>query len=119
MNSKYKDRLNETLVERFSRPAGEYKTVAVLVLAWEKSDLAGIEQEVKEIGELFAKTFLFPVKAFRIPEQQSFRRLGARILQFIADHDSPSSLLIVYYGGHGDRNDDSSSNERRESVWAA
>ena len=115
MTSRYKDQLNDPQMNRLSRPVEEYKNVSVLLLQWETSDMDGIDKEIDDLGELFTKTFHFSVKRFRIPEQQSFLSLETRIIQFIADEDSPSSLLIIYYIGDADPNLEGN----RESVWAA
>ena len=55
MNSTYKEQLNKTFADRLrSRPAGDYNTVSVLVIAWEKCDLNGIDDEVDEVVSSFA-----------------------------------------------------------------
>ena len=126
MTSRYKDQLNDPQVNQPSRPVEEHKKVSVLLLSWETSDLDGIDKEIDDLEDLFTKTFHFSVKRFRIPEQQSFIQLETRIIQFIASNDSPSSLLIIYYGGNADRNDDKILNKRdiilnkhRKSIWTA
>lgn len=36
----------------------------------------------------------------------------AKALEFIDDHETPDTLLIVYYGGHA------KINEARQSTWS-
>ena len=74
---------------------------------------------------MFQDVFNYDVEIFAIPSVSSQLRLDNFISQVLlkiedeARKTSLLSLLIIYYGGHGDRNDDRHKGEERRSVWAA
>ena len=111
--------LNESFRDAFTPAARYYRHVFVLIIYWEESDDLGFKREAVEIGELFASIFRFTTLAFPIPTTDSYSALKERILHFVRTCGLPGSLLIVYYGGHGDEDDEPEKKRYRKSVWAA
>jgi hypothetical protein len=109
-----------------SASSRSYVCVKVLIVYWEEGD-AGFKREGRELRAMFAdkETFGFATDEFAIPSSESHLHL----LNFIASslleastyakEQRGTSLVIIHYGGHGDRNDDRHSGEQRRSVWAA
>ena len=60
---------------------------------------------VAELRSVFCDTYCFNTEEWKIPSNESHNLLASKLLGFIEEHDSKDSLLIVYYGGHGDMND--------------
>lgn len=89
-----------------------YNGVHVLLLNWEADNL-GTFKEIDDLHHLFEDRFYFNVKLWRIPSSRSSNQLESRIVQFRESYDSPSHLLIIYYGGHG------VPNRENKSIWAA
>ncbi|CAG9981791.1 unnamed protein product [Clonostachys byssicola] len=94
-----------------------YTSVSVLVLYWQDGD-EGYKKEGQAVRQLFEELFHYSVTEFAIPTEKSIFHLRATISQKIMDLAEPS-LLIIHYGGHGDRDDDKHSNQECRSVWAA
>lgn len=81
-----------------------HKACAVLMISWDDElDDLGTSKEINELGEIFEDLFNFKVvkkrilKDHRSPQVQVQKILG----DFVYDYDSPVTLLIVYYAGHG------------------
>lgn len=89
-----------------------YDQVHVLLLNWEADDL-DTHKEVDDLRQLFEETYFFHVQPWGIPSNGSSNKLELRIAQFKESYDTPSNLLIVYYGGHGARN------RENRSIWVA
>lgn len=96
-------------------PATEYNTVQVLLIHWIESDDSAIAGEIQKLQDFFHKTLNFSVLPIPIPSQKSQAALQRSITDVIfACEKSRESLLIVYYGGHGNANP-----ELRRATWAA
>ena len=88
-----------------------YKGAHVLLLSWEEDSL-GVIKEIQELEDVFRNDYHYDTEEWRIPSVRSHNSLAAKILGFLDDHESKDSLLIVYYGGHGEMNDD------RQCIWS-
>lgn len=89
--------------ERFSG----YSRAAVLMLSWEDGDINNESKEFKRLGKVFREEFHYEVHEWQIPWKKTAIRLVARVHEFVASHDGPNSLLIIYYAGHARRGDPS------------
>jgi hypothetical protein len=124
MKPDWESHINQQL--ELSTRSRVYACVKVLILYWDGGD-PGFEAEGRELGQLFAdkETFNFAVEEFAIPRSNSYLKLHNFIIQSLlhlssyADEKRGASLLIIRYGGHGDRNDDKHDGEEKRSVWAA
>ena len=82
-----------------------YKEVHVLMISWdEPSDDLKVQAEVKALGDVFRDIYNFSVHPVslrnntnKLPRHQIQKYVG----DFVYDFDSPKSLLIVYFAGHG------------------
>lgn len=92
-----------------------YNELHVLLIAWAKNDLHGVEKEIKGLREVFEKDYEYnSVTFFPIPDDGSHRqRLNAEICGFVDDQSRHGSLIIVYYAGH------CSPNAQDQAEWAA
>lgn len=91
-----------------------YKSVSVLVIYWEESDNPGFREEGHQIGELFEQEFHYNIYYFAIPTEDSHLGVDERINEFIRKCGDPNQLMIIHYGGHGDRD----VLEGKLGVWA-
>ena len=69
--------------------------------------------ELEDFEFCLGRDYPFGTERFDIPVENSHPDLMLRIGQFIKQHEAPDSLLIVYYGGHGQIDD------ARQSTWRA
>lgn len=113
------DRLNRAIARK--KGPNEYWRVGLLILHWENTDLIGIQDEVEAVDQTFSRRFRYEVQRFAIPLSKPQRRLQEAVIQFIREYESEESLLIVYYGGHGDQDDKKGSDGQgmRRAVWSA
>jgi hypothetical protein len=115
-----KEHLNEQL--KISIRSRAYVHVKVLILYWQDRE-AGFRLEGQQLGRTFKQLFGYAVGYYAIPSTQSYLQLLNFITQSIlsvtkcAKEKAGASLLIIYYGGHGDEN--RASGEGKRSVWAA
>ncbi|KAH7377993.1 hypothetical protein BKA64DRAFT_714496 [Cadophora sp. MPI-SDFR-AT-0126] len=93
-----------------NRGLTRYKDVQVLLLRWEEDELE-VEWELNDLAKVF-RDYGFSTDPWLIPTQSPLRKMMAKALKFIDDHESPDTLLIVYYGGHA------KINEARQSTWS-
>lgn len=110
LRSEFEDR-----IRRYNARNGyEYATVAVLVMFWQDDDL-GVFEEIKQLSSLFSNVYNFTVRQFVIPSYRAEAALTRGVGDFVYEFGGDDSLIILYYGGHGDpdRNGD------KQSVWAA
>lgn len=85
---------------------------------WEKSkeDDASERAEFQSQREALAREFKmyrFTTVNYSIPSERSkrpYRELNKRLQEFLV-HDETGTLLIIYYGGHGENNDD------KNHIW--
>ena len=88
---------------------GEYKTsatytkVEVLLLCWKNTDLT-TQNEVDDLKAIFENQFNYHAEIKYLDEKtnQGLQvRVNALVATFVAKHDGPKTLLLVYYAGHG------------------
>ena len=92
-----------------------YSKVAVLLLYWAEEDFQpSCKDEAGSIRELFKTRFLYNTMTFEIPSKNSYNALEKAVVDFKWPNDSESSLMIIYYSGHGDPDE-----VRGKAVWAA
>ncbi|MCJ1249463.1 hypothetical protein MMC30_006687 [Trapelia coarctata] len=85
----------------------EYASVSSLLLYWKNNDLDGIAEEINTVQELFEKDLGYQVKTYEIPLESPQLSLKSEIVSLIREHsNSPDSLIILYYSGHGDADED-------------
>ena len=100
-----------------------YNEVRVLLICWEDSgqkefeqQLLGLQKEFKEYG------FNIEEEPYKIKSEQPYRRLAARLQEFL-EYDREGTLLIIYYGGHGQNDEDQNNiwlryvDRMRELLW--
>jgi hypothetical protein len=110
-----RDELQRSLDATFSSAGCPYDKVAVLILYWLEDDfLSPCANEAQKVVDLFSRDFQYETEIFPIPSLNSQNLLEQRVVNFKCANDSESSLLIVYYSGHGDPDVD-----RGKAVWAA
>lgn len=71
----------------------------MLLVQWQSDDL-DVYRELKSLKKVFTQLYHYEVSKFFIPDELPFRSLGEAVIRFI-DDDSPETLLIFYYSGHG------------------
>lgn len=102
-----------------ARPSGRgegdvkpsYSAVYVLLLSWEDDDL-GVISEIKDLAFTFENAYGFQVEEYLIPSKEPDDAFDEKLKNFVRRYESPRSLLIVYYGGHG------MLNISRLGIWA-
>ncbi|KAF1992974.1 hypothetical protein P154DRAFT_591727 [Amniculicola lignicola CBS 123094] len=111
-------------------PLEQYAAVKVVILYWENSDR--LDDYVEEAGKVdsFFKGLNFETELYPIPKSNS----QVEVRWFITKQQvlltrrmsilGAPCLLIVHYGGHGDKDDDihytgSGGPQRRRAVWRA
>ena len=114
--------MNQQLALSLGRPLGAYDSVQVLITYWAVSDNPGYQEEAIKVATLFEEDLGYPVEIFAIPNNAKCHlRLDQAINKLLDIPESQQTLLIVYYGGHGDPDDhqyDAKGGEQL-SVWAA
>ncbi|KAH8766234.1 hypothetical protein BGZ57DRAFT_798548 [Hyaloscypha finlandica] len=93
-----------------NRGLTRYKRVEVLLLRWEEDELQ-VEWELNDLAKVF-RAYNFNTETWLIPTESPYMKMMSKALQFVGDHQSEDTLLIVYYGGHA------KINEARQSTWS-
>ena len=93
----------------YIKPAGYHK-IEVLLLYWDQNcgDLA-TQDEVYKLKAVFEEKFGFhatieklsPADAIPVRSGRLQVEVNALVATFVKNHDGASTLLIVYYAGHG------------------
>ncbi len=80
-----------------------YSAVSVLLIRWTTSiDELQTKHEVHELRTLFHSRFNYTTRIVELNIQtKPQHQLSNHISAFIAEHDGPDNLLIVYHTGHG------------------
>ncbi|KAF5008703.1 hypothetical protein FDECE_5030 [Fusarium decemcellulare] len=94
------------IVESFKTTIGSdlqssYTQVHVLLVAWEKNDLQGVDVEIEDLRAVFEQEYKSASHSFRFPSTAP-RQSSSR-----------DSLIIVYYAGH------CSPDKQGQAQWAA
>ena len=71
----------------------------------------GVQGEIDRLDEVLRSRYRFKTETYLIPSENSQRRLHNRIHAFVSKYGNRGNLLLVYYGGHGEKN------LRDQSVW--
>lgn len=113
------DRLQSSIHGRY------YEKTSALVLYWQDGHKS-YRDEARLVTRLLQEDLQYPVVEFPIPSSNSYAELMQLITRTLIDigatsatQKSSSSLLIIHYGGHGDKDDDRHAGQERRSVWAA
>jgi hypothetical protein len=106
------DQLRTLVSTKWPNRHSRYTRVKVLLVQWQSDDL-GVDPELDSLKKVFTQLYHYEVTKFSIPDELPFRSLGEAVLRFIGD-DSPETLLIFYYGGHGGLQP-----YRNDLFWAA
>ena len=82
-----------------------YKEVHVLMISWdESSDDLKVQKEVDALADVFRGTYNFavhPVSLRNNTNKLPRHQIHKHVVNFVYDYDSPRSLLIIYFAGHG------------------
>lgn len=107
------------VIEEFNESTGtffvdhsEYKKAALLILFWKDHDLDDnnpnaplhtLGTELSSVRDLFKEELHFNTTTYGIPSQNCVWHLRAFLNDFLLQHASQESvLLVVYYAGHSD-----------------
>ena len=96
---------SRTMDEGKYKTSATYTKVEVLLLCWEHSctDLT-TKKEVEDLKAAFENQLNYHAEIEYLDtkiEQALQVRVNALVATFVAKHDGPKTLLIVYYAGHG------------------
>lgn len=101
----------------------KYGHALSLIIYWEEG-YTGFKKEGQKLGRFLKGRLGHEVQEFAIPHDSPHVALVHFISKAIIktneimkQRECPA-LIIVHYGGHGDRNDDFHNGERERSVWA-
>ncbi|KAI4270249.1 MAG: hypothetical protein L6R38_007192 [Xanthoria sp. 2 TBL-2021] len=82
-----------------------YDKVAVLLISWDGScDDLKTEGEVVDLARMFRDTYKYQVQNVRLKsngDRLPQVLVNKTIADFVYENDGPSTLLLVYYAGHG------------------
>ncbi|KAL8949758.1 MAG: hypothetical protein Q9222_004157 [Ikaeria aurantiellina] len=101
-DSEYRVLWANTMQEgNYARPS-RYEKAAVVLLSWAKSSSnMDTKEEVGALKEVFENKFGYHVTVEHLDATQAEVQVNAIISAFVAIHNGPNTLLIVYYAGHG------------------
>ena len=104
-NSDYQVLWSNTMDEGKYRSSSTYTNANVLLLCWSETyDDLCVKEEVTRLKNTFETCLNYHAEIAYL-EAHASRKLQVQINKivssFVAAHDSPNSLLIVYYAGHG------------------
>ena len=92
-------------VKDFGVTGKPHRDTAVLMVSWaEKCDDLGTKTEVDELESVFTGLFHYTVRKQQLSESGGKRpslQISKYLLDFVYEFDSDSTMLIVYYAGHG------------------
>lgn len=107
--------LQHKLTGAFSSRLYPYSQAAVLILYWDEDDFRpSCREEAQKVSHMFRVDFHYDTTVFQIPSVRPQHLLEQAVITFKCANDGDSSLLIVYYTGHGDPDE-----SRNKAVWAA
>ena len=115
-----KEEMNKGLTNRY--PYSGHTEVVACVFFWENADKAGYREEAERIRTLFTEKFGYSTQLHAIPNRNSHFFVDRVVTELLERYDSESTLLIIFYGGHGDADsgrDEGGELRERRSVWAA
>ncbi|EON62310.1 hypothetical protein W97_01531 [Coniosporium apollinis CBS 100218] len=94
----------DSAVNKSMKVPDTYEDVAVLIIKWdEKLDELKCGPEVKELDALFQERFRYQTQILNLgdSELKPQKQLNRDVSHFIAEHDGPNNLIIIFYTGHG------------------
>jgi hypothetical protein len=93
----------ETTMRDFGEDGKPHRDAAVLMISWaEELDDLHTAEEVDELEAVFVQLFNYTVtKAQLTAKPQPTVQVNQHLANFVATNPSDSTLLIVYYAGHG------------------
>jgi hypothetical protein len=111
------------LNERLKRSNAHYDYVKVLLLFWDGTShqTDAFRNESRALGSFLAGTFKYDVEEHPIPHHLPQLSVQSRVTEEVrlasnaACPPDGRSLLIIHYGGHGDRDGD----PEGRALWAA
>jgi hypothetical protein len=82
-----------------------HRDTAVLMISWaEQFDDLQTKAEVNELGSVFTELFHYTVRKQQLSEfgdKPPSLQISKFLLEFVCEFNSASTILIVYYAGHG------------------
>lgn len=93
-------------------PGTRYTNVKALLLSWEDDDL-GVMREIKRLRCVLENKYDYHTQTFEIPSRKPDIALKGKVVEFLAEDDE-NTLLILYYGGHARRG-----NQMEGPLWFA
>ena len=104
-DSEYQVCWSNTMDKGSYRNPSTYKKVEVMMLCWaDNSDDLATKNEVNKLKSVFNNRFHYHAHTEYLDtktEQRLQVQVNAKVAAFVAAHDGPHTLLIVYYAGHG------------------
>jgi hypothetical protein len=99
-----------------------YQSCHFVNLYWKAGD-EGFKTEAEYLGKKFRERLGFKCSAFAIPSEKSALELNQFLTNFVREmntlaKDSGPGLVVIHYGGHGDKNRDVEQPGEQPSVWA-
>jgi hypothetical protein len=98
--------------------AASYTKAKALMICWKPEE--NKSDKINKTLETFKKQrdmlsneldgFNFGIESFEVDSVKPYRALFLRLHEFLK-YDDQQTLLVVYYGGHGERNEDN------QLVW--
>lgn len=89
---------------KYVRPSG-YTKVEALLLCWAQgSGDMDTRREVNELSAVLMEGFGYNTTIEELDANMPTKlqvQLNAKVARFVDSHDGPSTLIIVYYAGHG------------------
>ncbi|KAG4431353.1 hypothetical protein IFR05_013167 [Cadophora sp. M221] len=87
-------------IPSFSSPSYPYNGIRAVIISWDEDDL-DIYGELLGLEVAFKSLNFTSTKMFLIPNQDSFGALLVELQAQKLKASAEGSLLVVYYGGHG------------------
>jgi hypothetical protein len=110
------EHLNRAAKSVLPRTSRRYRDVVALLLRWQDDDL-GTETEINDLECVFRDMYHYRTERYLIPSSDSATQLEYKLNDFRRAYDQESSLLILYYGGHGSL--DFNKQRPSRSIWQA
>ncbi|KAK5627458.1 hypothetical protein RRF57_003173 [Xylaria bambusicola] len=82
-----------------------YERVIVLLISWEEHDLPGLDEDQKQFRTTFECLYKYDVRRFKIPMKKPHLALTKKLMD-LAIADSPDTLFVIWYDGHGNEHED-------------
>ncbi|TGO14790.1 hypothetical protein BTUL_0048g00290 [Botrytis tulipae] len=104
----FKEKLKREFRDRRSNC---YTSVKVLIVRWASDDL-GLSGSIDNLARVFEQSYRFNVAKFTIPDFDPANALSSQVQELIGDN-SPNTLLIFAYLGHG-----GIQNTSHDTIWS-